>query len=173
MIETERLILRHWKKRDRAAFSAMNADPAVMRYFPGTLTSDESNDNLARMEGWDRESGLTLWPAIRKADGAFLGICGLKPFTIPWPYADDIEIGWRFAAEHWGQGYAREAAEACITLGLTHARRVVAMTVPANRPSWGLMRRLGMAHRPELDFAHPNVPEGSPLKWHVVHTREA
>ncbi len=171
MIETERLILRHWKKRDRAPFAALNADPDVMRHFPGVLGADESNDNRERMEAWDRDLGLSFWPVIRKCDGAFLGICGLKPLTVPWPEPSDIEIGWRFAKAHWGQGYAREAAEASLAHGLANFPRVIAMTVPANTPSWGLMLRLGMAHAPALDFDHPNVPDGSPLKRHVVHVK--
>lgn len=171
MIETERLILRHWKKRDRAPFAAMNADAHVMRFFPSVLSADESNDNRERMERWDRDTGISFWPAIRKADGAFMGICGLKPLTVAWPEPTDIEIGWRFASAFWGQGYAREAAQACLALGLDRHPRVIAMTVPANSPSWGLMRRLGMVRAPDLDFDHPNVPDGHPLQRHIVHVK--
>jgi RimJ/RimL family protein N-acetyltransferase len=102
-----------------------------------------------------------------------IGNCGLKPFTIPWPEPDDIEIGWLLRQEYWGQGYAREAAEAVLALGLTLAPRVVAITAQTNRASWGLMERLGMVHVPELDFDHPDVAEGNPHRWHLTYAKVA
>ncbi len=64
------------------------------------------------------------------------------------------EVGWRLREDAWGQGYAKEAAIASLdfafdTLG---ADRVVAITFPGNEASWGLMERLGMTRRPELDL---------------------
>jgi RimJ/RimL family protein N-acetyltransferase len=168
VIETERLLLRHWKKRDRAPFAALNADPEVMRFFHRPLTPEESNDNRERMEGWATRLGFTFWPVIRKADGAFLGVCGLKPITIPWPGPADLEIGWRFARAHWGQGFATEAAAAALALGLTRARRVIAMTAVGNVASRRVMERIGMSRAPELDFEHPDVPKGSPCRPHIV-----
>ena len=66
----------------------------------------------------------------------------------------DFEIGWRFREDAWGRGYAREAAEASMTAGFEKfgAPHVIALTVEGNAASWGLMRRLGMRRRPELDF---------------------
>jgi RimJ/RimL family protein N-acetyltransferase len=44
---------------------------------------------------------------------------------------------------------------------------VVAFTVPANEPSWGLMLRLGM--RPDGAFEHPRLPEGHSLRPHLLY----
>jgi len=46
------------------------------------------------------------------------------------------------------------------------------MTVPNNRRSWGLMERIGMVRRPELDFGHPLFPENHPLHRHIVYVAE-
>jgi len=71
----------------------------------------------------------------------------------------------------WGQGYAREAAEASLAWGWANldCARIVAITVPANKRSWGLMERLGMSRRPELDFGHTLFPKGHPLHRHITY----
>lgn len=55
---------------------------------------------------------------------------------------------------------------------MTRLPRIVAITVPANRRSWGLMERLGMIRRPDLDFAHPSFPPDHPLSRHVSYVAE-
>lgn len=173
MIETERLVLRGWQEEDRSGLRALNADPAVMQHFLTTMSAAESDAALQRYSDWDKTQGFTFWPVIRKADYVFLGLCGLKQLNIPWPEPTDIEIGWRFARAFWGQGYAREAAAACLDFGLAKAPRVIAMTTQENTASWGLMRRLGMAPAPELDFEHPDVPVGHPQRPHIVYVKSA
>ncbi len=172
MIETERLVLRRWEPRDRPIFHAMNADPLVMRWFPKLMSAEECDAKLERMAGYERDHGFTFWAVERKSDHEVIGNCGLKPLTVPWPEPSDIEIGWAFRTPFHGRGYAREAAEAVLAHGLTLAPRVIAMTVPANRESWGLMIRLGMERTPHLDFNHPDLP-GSPLERHIVYVKEA
>lgn len=78
------------------------------------------------------------------------------------------------AGRHSGLGYAREAAAACLGWAFSEieAPRVVSITVPANARSWGLMERLGMIRRPDLDFSHPTLPEGDPLRAHVTYVAE-
>jgi RimJ/RimL family protein N-acetyltransferase len=73
--------------------------------------------------------------------------------------------------EAWGQGYAREAAEASLAWGWAtlDIPRITAITVPANHRSWNLMERLGMTRDPAADFDHPAVPDGSPLKQHILY----
>ncbi|HET8611209.1 MAG TPA: GNAT family N-acetyltransferase, partial [Sphingomonas sp.] len=90
------------------------------------------------------------------------------------PIIGEIEIGWRLREDAWGQGYAREAAEASFAWGWANLDRgqIVAITVPANERSWGLMERLGMSRRPELDFGHPLFPEGHPLHRHITYAIE-
>ena len=79
-LETERLILRHWKKSDLEIFAQMNADSAVMEYFPNTLSVDESNLLANKIIGFIEENGYGLMALELKSNGRFIGFTGLcKP----------------------------------------------------------------------------------------------
>lgn len=172
MIKTERLILRPWRDEDREPFFAMSRDPEVMAFLgPPAASRADSDPGVDRMMALQAERGHCFWAIERKDDGAFLGFCGLKICTDPCPVEGDVEIGWRLRRDAWGQGYAREAAEASIEWGWANldAPRIMAMTVAANRNSWGLMERLGMTRRPDLDFDHPRLAADSPLRRHIVY----
>lgn len=172
-LETERLILRNWRDTDRAPFAAISADSAVMEHIGGVLDRDASDAALARISQQQAASEPCFWAAERKADGVLLGFCGLRRGGHPGtPVPDELEIGWRLARHAWGQGYAREAAAAALDWGWANSQagRIAAWTVPANAPSWGLMQRLGMTNRPELDFDHPAFAAGHPLRRHLVYT---
>lgn len=173
MIATQRLTLRGWTPADLDDLAALNADPLVMRYFTATRSREESAVQLGRLRGWEDTRGVTFWRVARADDDRFLGIAGLKPLTVPWPAADDWEIGWSFMPHAWGHGYATEAAAAALAIGLARAPRVIAMTIQANAPSWRVMERLGMIRAPELDFDHPEVPEGHPQRPHIVYAATA
>ncbi|KKC27131.1 GNAT family N-acetyltransferase [Sphingomonas sp. SRS2] len=172
MIETERLVLRGWVEADKAPFHAMGNDPAVMEYLGPPLGHDDIDVMTARQNGFLADAGYCFWAVERKQDGAFLGFCGLKPGAISTPIEGRVEIGWRLAAAHWGAGYAREAAAASLAWGWanTDADAIWAMTVPANSRSWGLMERLGMQRRRDLDFNHPQPGLEERLKPHIVYT---
>lgn len=168
-IETARLILRDWRDTDWPAFFAGTNTPAVMRWLGGVMDDDRQAAQRARLESYARVSGHTFWAVERKADGALLGFCGIKRSNQPGGPQGDFEVGWRLREDAWGQGYAREAAEASLDhafAGLA-APHVLALTIAANAPSWGLMRRLGMERRPELDFASSDFgPAEGPI---IVH----
>jgi RimJ/RimL family protein N-acetyltransferase len=168
MLETERLILRRWRREDRAPFAALNDDPRVMAHFPRRLPAADSDAMVARLQDhWD-DHGFGIGAAERKADGAFIGMVGLASARFDAPVCPCVEIGWRLAAEHWGQGYATEAARAWLahgfgTLGLPE---IVAFVVPANLRSQAVMTRIGMRRDPARDFEHPLLPQGHPLRPH-------
>jgi RimJ/RimL family protein N-acetyltransferase len=170
--ETERLILRTWQPADRADYSKHLNTPAVTANVGGLQTDAEMAAAFERIDGYQRDTGHTFWAVERKADGAFLGFCGLKIANVPGtPIDGEIEIGWRLREDAWGQGYAKEAAQAA--LGWAWANldrdRIVSFTIPANRASWGLMERLGMTRRADLDFAHPSFAPGHPLSAHITY----
>ena len=169
MIETERLILRRWEDRDRAPFHAMCSDPAVMEHLGPLLTREEADAAIDRQNGLVDSHGYCFWAVERREDGAFLGFCGLKPGAEDTPIEGDIEIGWRLARDHWGSGYAREAAQASLDWGWANldAPAIAAITTPGNVRSWGLMERLGMARVAEDDFDHPKAPDW--LKAHITY----
>jgi RimJ/RimL family protein N-acetyltransferase len=170
VIETPRLTLRAWTDADRAPFAAMGADAEVMAHFPALLSRTESDAMVDRIAAMMADQGFGMWAVERRDSGDFIGFCGLNRVNFPCPVEGEIEIGWRLARSAWGQGYAREAAQACLDWGFTHSQaRIVSFTVPANVRSWGLMERLGLQRRADLDFDHPRVAQDSPLKRHIVY----
>jgi RimJ/RimL family protein N-acetyltransferase len=161
------LILRQWRDEDREPFAALNADPEVMRYFPSTLTRAESDALVDWVSGLLEERGWGLWALEVDGVAPFVGFVGLN---VPRFMPDVVEIGWRLAKEHWGNGYAPEAAREALRFAFDELAldEVVAFTTVGNRPSRRVMEKVGMTHDPARDFDHPNVPDG-PLKRHVFY----
>lgn len=171
MITTDRLILRDWQPGDHAPFAAMNADPAVREHLGALQSRDQSDATIARLEAIAATHGHSFWALERRTDAHFLGFCGLKPAPDGIPGLDGaIEIGWRLAHHAWGQGYAREAAAASLAWGWRHlaVHRIIAITTPGNHRSQHLMSRLGLLRRHDLDFDHPALAIGDPLRPHVT-----
>jgi RimJ/RimL family protein N-acetyltransferase len=172
--ETTRLILRRWEEADRAPFAAMNADPVVMRFFAAPFTTEQSNETIDRyLAAFDRE-GFSFFAAILRDSGAFAGTIGLQTMrdVVPDLPQPAVEIGWRLTQASQGYGLATEGALAVIDfafhrLGLAE---VVAITAIPNQPSRRVMEKLGMTHRPELDFDHPRVPAGHPYERHTLYS---
>ena len=164
---TDRLLLRAFGDPDREPFAALNADPAVMEHFPATLTRAESDALVDRIAARWSSDGHGLWAVQRIEDGVFLGFTGLARLAfLPQP-----EIGWRFARFAWGRGYATEAARATLAWGFGVRRfdEVVSVTTVGNARSRALMERIGLRRDPADDFLHPNLPEGHPLRPHVLY----
>lgn len=153
-LKTERLTLRDWREEDWPHFFAGTNTPAVMRWLGGVLDADGMARQRARIETCRAENGFCFWAVERREDGAILGFCGLKRSNQAGGPQGLTEVGWRLREEAWGQGYAKEAASAALDAAFDRfgAKEVVAFTVRRNTASWGLMERLGMRRRPDLDF---------------------
>jgi RimJ/RimL family protein N-acetyltransferase len=82
-----------------------------------------------------------------------------------------VEIGWRLAAAYWGQGLATEGAREVVRYGFESLalNEIVAFTVPGNMRSRRVMEKLGMTHDSADDFDHPDLPEGHPMRRHVLY----
>jgi ribosomal-protein-alanine N-acetyltransferase len=170
-LTTGRLVLRPWRNADLAPFRALNADPAVMQYFPSVLDAAQSDAVADRIRQGlaDREFGF--WAVEAPGVAGFIGFVGLSVPGFSAHFTPCIEIGWRLAAEHWRKGYASEAAAAALrhAFGTLQLGEVVSFAVAANRPSIAVMQRIGMSHDPADGFDHPNLPIGSPLRRHVLY----
>ena len=178
MIYTDRLILRPWKEEDLAPYAAMNADPRVREYFPGVLTTEESYAEVRRFQQRFRKEGFGLLTAELRSEQTCIGFIGMQTmsFAVPSLPQPAVEIGWRLAAPFWGKGLATEGARAVLKYAFDVAglEQVVAIAAHANVRSLRVMERLGMKHVPELDFDHPRIAEGHPLRATVLYriTRE-
>lgn len=171
MIETERLILRGWRPSDVPEHNRMCTDPVFMRTLGPPISMAESQGAMDRQNRHLAEYGSCFYAVERKADGRFIGYCGIKPGPDDTPIAAQPEIGWGIAPDCWRRGYAREAAAASLEWAWANTdwQLVAAITTPANVPSWKLMERLGMARDPAEDFDHPKLAEGDPLRAHITY----
>lgn len=170
-MRTERLLLRQWRDDDLEPFAELNADPEVMRYFPAPLTREQSDALAGRERERIARDGWGLW-AVEVVDGPpFVGFVGLARPRFEAHFTPAVEIGWRLARGHWGNGYATEAARAVLAFGFDELRlaEIVSFTSVANVPSQRVMERLGMTRDAEGDFDHPNLAAGHPLRRHVLY----
>lgn len=170
-LRTERLLLRGWRASDRAPYAALNADPLVMEHFPAPLTRAESDAHVDRMVAALDAQGWGLWAVEVPGEADFIGFIGLAVPGFEAPFTPCVEVGWRLARSAWGRGYAPEGALAALAfafdeLGLDE---VLSFTAVGNAKSRRVMEKIGMTHDPAEDFDHPNVPDGSPIRRHVLY----
>ena len=170
-LRTGRLILRPWRDEDLAPFAALNADPAVMEHFPATLSRAESDAFAARVRSEMAERGFGLWAVEAPGVAPFAGFTGLAVPRFDAHFTPCVEIGWRLAREHWGRGFAPEAARAALAHGFgpLGLDEVVSFTAAGNLRSRRVMEKLGMTHAPGDDFEHPSLAVGHPLRRHVLY----
>lgn len=154
-----------------AEFVRVTNTRAVMEFLGGVQEPDSFHAAFLRAQACQNENGHCFWIVERRSDAALLGFCGLKIGNVG-SIVGEIEIGWRLREDVWGQGYAREAASACLEWAWNNlsCRRVVAVTVQRNERSWSLMERLGMHREVALDFDHPQFPQEHPLRRHIAYT---
>jgi RimJ/RimL family protein N-acetyltransferase len=171
VITTDRLILRRWRDADREPFARMNADLRVTEFMPTTLSREESDRMVDRIEKHFEERGFGLFAAEMREDRSFVGFVGLAVPSFHATFTPCVEIGWRFAADYWGKGLATEGARAVVryAFDVLGIEELVSFTVPGNVRSRRVMEKLGMSHEEGKDFDHPNLAEGHPLRRHVLY----
>lgn len=171
VIETARLRLRTWEPADREPFAKLNADVRVMEFFPAVLSRPESEALVDRVEAHFECHGFGPFAVQLRETREFIGFSG--PFVVSFEshFTPCVEIGWRLASDYWGHGYATEAARAVLRhcSEVLELKRLVAFTVPMNVRSRRVMEKIGMTHDPRDDFDHPKLPEGHPLRRHVLY----
>ena len=170
-LRTERLLLRRWRAEDRGPFARLNADPRVAEFLPGSLSREESGAVADRIESHFQKHRFGLWAVEIPAVAPLVGFIGLAVPRFEAHFTPCVEIGWRLDADHWGRGYATEGARAALEFGFhsLQLEEIVSFTVPMNLRSRRVMEKIGMTHSPEEDFDHPLLPEGHPLRRHVLY----
>ncbi len=173
MIETDRLSLRSWNEADIIPFQKICSDPRVMATLGPPLDMAETAALIGRVQLLEAEHGHTFWALERSEDARLIGWCGVIRGT-DGPMEGKAEIGWRLAHDCWGHGYATEAARASVDWAFANLAEdaVWAITSAGNRASQAVMARLGMRRHIELDFDHPKLPLGDPLRPHVTFSLE-
>ena len=157
IMETKRLLLRQFIIEDAQDFYELNADPEVTKY-----TGDTAFANVAAAEHFIRNyhpytiEGMGRWAVLRKADGVYLGWCGLRYV----PELSEVDLGYRFCKKYWGQGYATESSRACLDYGfqVLRLKKIVARAINENSASIRVMEKIGMHFVGAKDFIeHPGV----------------
>ncbi len=152
-IETERLILRPLEPGDLDAFAPIYADPEVMRFIgDGTGTRDETAEWLERWIATFRETGRGHLAVTLRAIGDLIGRCG--PVLREMTHGRETEISYLLNREHWGKGYATEAASAVRDHAFEQLgeRRLVSLIAKGNHASEAVARRIGMTLEQDLEF---------------------
>ncbi len=164
IFETERLQFRRLVVDDFDQLFALYRNPEVRRYFPdGTLSEADTRSELEWfLNGHPRHPELGLWATIYKPNGAFIGRCGLLPWTIDGRL--EVEIAYLLAPAYWGQGLGREAARGLVTygksaLGLT---RLIALITADNLASIRTAKSAGLSYECDL------VVEGTPCCMYAL-----
>lgn len=169
-IHTARLRMRQWQEADRNPFAALNADPRVMEFFPGALARSESDAMAGRIHALIAEQGWGFWAVEEIQTASFIGFAGLHLCDADMPFMPRLEIGWRLAFDHWGKGYASEAARGALAVafGRLEADALVSFSAAGNLRSQAVMARIGMQHDGER-FFHPRLARDHPLCEHVLY----
>ena len=165
-LSASRVRLRIWTDADFEPFRKINANPQVMRFFPRTLSSAESDALIERIRRHFKQYGFGLWAAEHLITGELMGFCGLAHVRFK---PEMVEAAWRFDERFWHQGLAYEAAGLALEDGFSRIglEEIVSFTADINEPSWCLMKRLGMTFCRHFD--HPDLPEGNILRKHRLY----
>ncbi len=174
-LRTERLLLRGWRDSDLEPFAALNADERAMALMPGTLTRDESDAMVDKIVDRWNEGRPSLWAVEIPGIAPFIGFVGLLEPSFETSFTPCVEVGWRLAAEHWGQGYAQEGARAALGHGFDQRGldEIVSFTSVGHARSRRVMEKIGMTHDPADDFDHPSLPLDHPINRHVLYRLSA
>ena len=156
------MLLRGWLAADKKPYALLNADSQVMRHFPATLTREQSDQMVDRMmAAWDARS-FGLWAVERIDSGEFIGFVGLAAPNWETDFTPCIEVGWRLAHAHWGQGFAPEAARVALAFGFERLDlpndEIVSFTTKQNVSSQRVMQKIGMSPDLGREFDHPLTP---------------
>jgi len=144
VLETERLTLRYLTANDVEAVLAVIGDPETMKYFAKPLTRDDAQRWVNRSLERYRTDGHGLFAVVLKSTGEVIGNCGVVRQEVEGESM--LEVGYHFRRDHWGHGYATEAARACMeyAFGQLAAERVVSLILAENVPSRRVAERNGM-----------------------------
>jgi RimJ/RimL family protein N-acetyltransferase len=167
ILETERLLLREFVLDDAEDFFRMVSDPDVIRYVgEGAKTIEEARKGLEERPIQDyRKHGYGRWAAVYKPNGKVIGFAGLK-------YLDDVkevDLGYRFFKEYWGQGIATEASRAIVAYGFDVLRlpRLAAVANIENKASIRVLEKVGFR------FEKFGTYEGHEVAWYGMNGKPA
>ncbi len=168
-IVTPRLGLRNWTKEDATAFHEICNDQEVMRYFPYTLTMEQVDDFIVRMQTHYKKDGYCYFAADLLETGACIGMIGMAFQDFESEYTPNPDIGWRLNKKYWNKGLATEGAQACLNAAASkwNINTVYSFASLSNQGSIRVMEKIGMTQ--VGTFVHPKIIDYPLLRECVVY----
>jgi [ribosomal protein S5]-alanine N-acetyltransferase len=146
VIETNRLLLRTFTLSDAPLIYELNLDPDVTRYTGDPIKDVHHAEQVLEQVILPQYALYNhgRWAVLVKPGLEFIGWCGLKTR----PERNEIDLGYRFIKKSWGQGYATEAAYACIKYGFEKLNldRIVGRAMPQNTASLRVLEKCDMQY---------------------------
>lgn len=144
VIETARLVLRQYTFDDIPAMEAVLGDPVAMQWYPAPFDREGVRDWIRRSLDRYQHDGHGLWAMVLKSSGEVIGDCGCSIQEVE--NKNEIEIGYHVRRDLWGNGYATEAARACMEHAFNRlgATRVISMIRPENINSRRVAEKNGL-----------------------------
>lgn len=143
----------------------------MVEFFPSTYYREETLAQIDRCVDHIKQHGFGFFAVERKDSRQFIGFTGLSHPRFESYFTPCVEIGWRLSKANWGQGFATEAAEACLHFGFEALMldKIYSFTTEHNIRSENVMKKIGMFK--EGYFEHPSITEGHTLKRHVLYKK--
>lgn len=169
-LETQYLILRQWEKRDFPLYAELTSNKEVMKFFPKTLSREESDRAATKFMGLLLERSWGFWAVEEKKSQKFIGYAGLHAPQTKFPFSPCVEIGWRMEDRYWSNGYVKEAGEVILNCAFNQLalEEVVYFSSVNNKRAEEVVKSLGMQKENE-NFNHPFVEIGHHLSEHYLY----
>lgn len=166
ILETERLILRTWTYEDAAELFEICREPEVMLHI-GDRKPYETVEKAREFLNWavpyQKKNGFCRWAVIEKSSGKIIGSCGFARREM-----EDVELGYLFAREKWGKGFATEAAGACLKYGFENIglTKIIALTDVDHAKSQNVLEKIGFTPR-----GIEKTDDGDDLVFEIVYAK--
>jgi RimJ/RimL family protein N-acetyltransferase len=143
-IDTAHTVMREMTLDDIDFLAQMMGDPEVMRFYPRCYSRAEVEGFVRRELEHYRADGFGLWMVVDRVSQQPYGRIGLR--RQPLDAGEEFEIGYMIHRPFWRRGLATECALAtkAHAFDVLSKRRVISLIRPANLPSQGVARKLGM-----------------------------
>jgi len=171
LFTSERLGFRCWKSSDIDFLHEMNSSKKVMQYFPNTLSKQESEKFIVRMQQQYQQHELCYFATELIETKTLIGFIGLCYQTYEADFNPSVDIGWRIHSKYWKKGYATEGAKACLDYGFhqLNLSKIIAIAPKINIPSIHVMQKIGM--QKGKAFMHPLLDANASLQPCILYEK--
>ncbi|WP_196888636.1 GNAT family N-acetyltransferase [Aureivirga sp. CE67] len=156
---SKRLGFRNWIDSDIKKMVEINSDSEVMRFFPATVTFEQTQNFIQRMQKMYKERNYCYFAVDELETGNFIGFIGLCYQDYEAEFTPCTDIGWRLDKKYWNKGYATEGAKRCLeyAFDVLELEKIISTAPMINKPSIAVMEKIGM--QKILEFKHSKLKD--------------